>query len=376
MKVPLYVPWITDKDKSNVLKGLQNPHLTDGPQLRILEKHFSKKTGTNYAIGVSNGTAALHLSLLSLNIGKNDEVLIPDYTFAATANAVFLTNAKPVLVDIDKSLNISKESILSKINKKTKAIIPVHFAGLACNMKKIIKLSKKYNLKVIEDCAHSFGTLYKKKHVGSFGDVGCFSMYPTKNITTIEGGMIVTNSKNVARKSELLRNHGLSRTLVNRNNAKKPWDYDIITHGYNYRLDEIRSRLGISQILRSKKIRSKRIDAAKYYNKKLPNDDCIEIVNLDRESEHSYHLYIIRIKQKSKISRNSLHEKLFKSGIKTTVHYKPLHMFSYFKKLKINPKDFPLSENAYTECLTLPLFPTITRSQQDFVIKNIQKHVY
>lgn len=376
MKVPLYVPWITDKDKSNILKGLQNPHLTDGPQLRILEKHFSKKTGTNYAIGVSNGTAALHLSLLSLNIGKNDEVLIPDYTFAATANAVFLTNAKPVLVDIDKSLNISEESILSKINKKTKAIIPVHFAGLACNMKKIIKLSKKYNLKVIEDCAHSFGTLYKKKHVGSFGDVGCFSMYPTKNITTIEGGMIVTNSKNVARKSELLRNHGLSRTLVNRNNAKKPWDYDIITHGYNYRLDEIRSRLGISQILRSKKIRSKRIGAAKYYNKKLPNDDCIEVVNLDRESEHSYHLYIIRIKEKSKISRNSLHEKLFKSGIKTTVHYKPLHMFSYFKKLKINPKDFPLSENAYTECLTLPLFPTITRNQQDFVIKNIQKHVY
>ena len=186
----------------------------------------------------------------------------------------------------------------------------------------------------------------------------------------------VTNSKNVARKSELLRNHGLSRTLVNRNNAKKPWDYDIITHGYNYRLDEIRSRLGISQILRSKKIRSKRIGAAKYYNKKLPNDDCIEVVNLDRESEHSYHLYIIRIKQKSKISRNSLHEKLFKSGIKTTVHYKPLHMFSYFKKLKINPKDFPLSENAYTECLTLPLLPTITRSQQDFVIKNIQKHVY
>ena len=376
MKVPLYVPWITDKDKSNILKGLQNPHLTDGPQLRILEKHFSKKTGTNYAIGVSNGTAALHLSLLSLNIGKNDEVLVPDYTFAATANAVFLTNAKPVLVDIDKSLNISEESILSKINKKTKAIIPVHFAGLACNMKKIIKLSKKYNLKVIEDCAHSFGTLYKKKHVGSFGDVGCFSMYPTKNITTIEGGMIVTNSKNVARKSELLRNHGLSRTLVNRNNAKKPWDYDIITHGYNYRLDEIRSRLGISQILRSKKIRSKRIGAAKYYNKKLPNDDCIEVVNLDRESEHSYHLYIIRIKEKSKISRNSLHEKLFKSGIKTTVHYKPLHMFSYFKKLKINPKDFPLSENAYTECLTLPLFPTITRNQQDFVIKNIQKHVY
>ena len=301
MKVPLYVPWITDKDKSNILKGLQNPHLTDGPQLRILEKHFSKKTGTNYAIGVSNGTAALHLSLLSLNIGKNDEVLIPDYTFAATANAVFLTNAKPVLVDIDKSLNISEESILSKINKKTKAIIPVHFAGLACNMKKIIKLSKKYNLKVIEDCAHSFGTLYKKKHVGSFGDVGCFSMYPTKNITTIEGGMIVTNSKNVARKSELLRNHGLSRTLVNRNNTKKPWDYDIITHGYNYRLDEIRSRLGISQILRSEKIRSKRIGAAKYYNKKLPNDDCIEVVNLDRESEHSYHLYIIRIKEKSKI---------------------------------------------------------------------------
>ncbi len=374
MEVPLYLPWITPQEKSLVLKGLKNPHLTDGPQLRKFEKNFSKKTNTKFAIGVSNGTSALHLSLLSANIQKNDEVLVPDFTFAATANAVILANAKPVLVDIDESLNISETSIESKITKKTKAIMPVHFAGLACNMEKILKISKKYNLKIIEDCAHAFGTFYKEKHVGSFGIAGCFSMYPTKNITTIEGGMIITNSKDLSKKANLLRNHGLSRSLVNRNNAQKPWDYDIISPGYNYRLDEIRSRLGISQISRANTIRTKRINAAKYYNRKLPNDDSIELVNLNRESEHSYHLYIIRIKGKSKISRNSLHEKLFKSGIKTTVHYKPLHKFSYLKKS--NPKDFPVSERAYSQCLTLPLYPTITRKQQDFVIKNIIKHVY
>ncbi len=369
MQVPLSKPWINNFERKMILEGLKNPHLTDGPKLREFELKFSKKVKSNHAIGVSNGTAAIHLSLLSLGIGKGDEVIVPNMTFVATANAVFLTNAKPVLADIDGSLNISSESIKKKITRKTKAIIPVHFAGLACNMNEISKISKEHNLRIIEDSAHAFGTYYKGKHVGTFGDVGCFSLYPTKNITTIEGGMAITNSKKISEKITLLRNHGLSKTLLQRNKTSKPWDYDVNEPGYNYRLDEIRSILGISQLKRFNVIQKKRINAAKYYNKKLQNIEGIEIVNLKKESNHAYHLYIIRIKKGFKKTRNEVHKQLFKKGIKTTVHYKPLNHFSFFKKsahLK-----FPQSESAYKECLSLPLFPTITKKQQDFVIKNL-----
>jgi len=269
MHVPLSEPWITNSDRKKILDGLKNPHLTDGPKLREFESCFSKRVKSKFAVGVSNGTAALQLSLLSLGIGKGDEVIIPDMTFIATANAVILTKAKPILVDILPSLNISPKSIKNKITSKTKAIIPVHFAGLACNMNEIMKIAKDNYLYIIEDAAHSFGTYFKGKHVGMFGDTGCFSLYPTKNITSIEGGMVTTKSKKIAKKIESLRNHGLSRTLVQRNKAINPWNYDVTEPGYNYRLDEIRSILGLSQLNRSDKIHHKRVAAAKYYNKKL-----------------------------------------------------------------------------------------------------------
>ena len=372
MYIPLSEPWITDFEKNNILKNLKIPQLTDGPKLRKFESSFAKKIGSKYAIGVSNGTAALHLSLLSLGIKERDEVIIPDMTFVATANAVFLTRAKPVLADIDSTLNISPDSIYEKITKKTKAIIPVHFAGLAANMNKILKIAKENNLHVIEDSAHSFGTTLSGKHVGTFGDTGCFSFYPTKNITTIEGGMVTTDSKKIADKIRSLRNHGLTRSLLDRNKTSKPWNYDVINPGYNYRLDEIRSVLGLSQLTRSNQIQSKRIAAAKYYNEKMKDFNGIKIVNFENEKNHAYHLYIIRIKENSKISRDKLHQKLFQKGIRTTVHYKPLHMFSCFKKHNLKNNKFLQSSLAFKECLSLPLFSTISIKQQNYVIKNIK----
>ncbi len=376
MQVPLSKPWITDLEKKAVLASLNTPNLTDGPKLRKFESAVSKKTKSHHALGVSNGTSALHLSLVSLGIGHNDEVIIPDMTFIATANAVILSGATPVLADIDESLNISPDSIEDKITKKTKAVIPVHFAGLACNMEKIMNIAKKNKLHVIEDSAHAFGAHYKKKHVGTFGDAGCFSFYPTKNITTIEGGMIITNSKKLATKIMTLRNHGLSRNLMQRNKTTKPWDYDTIEPGYNYRLDEVRSSLGLAQLSRINEISSKRIQAAKYYNSKLKEIKGIEIVNYEKEKDHVYHLYIIKIKENFGMLRDKIHQTLFKKGIKTTVHYKPIHMFSNFKKDGLRDSDFPVSVKMYNECITLPLFPTITRKQQDFVVQNIIKLQY
>ena len=240
-------------------------------------------------------------------------------------------------------------------------------------MKKIKEIAKKNNLKIVEDCAHAIGTNYNKKHVGTFGDTGCFSFYPTKNFTTIEGGMIITNSKIIAKKLQNLRNHGLSRTLLQRNKKSVPWEYDIEVPGYNFRLDEIRSTLGMSQLKRLKLMNKKRKNAANYYSQKLKDIVGIEIPNLFESKNHVYHLYVIRINSKFGLSRNLVHENLFKKGIHTTVHYKPLHTFSYFKNSLPKNKKFPNSSKAFNECLSLPLYPNITRIQQDYVIDNLLK---
>ena len=210
IRVPFVVPNIELSDKRAIEKALKSNLLTDGPILRKFEKAFSKFTGSKYAIGVSNATSALHLSLKSLGIGKGDEVIIPNITFVATANVVLYTGATPVLVDVNNDdINISIKSIEKSITKKTKAIIPVHFAGKSCDMFSIQKLAKKYHLEIIEDCAHAIGTKFNKTHVGNFGKTGCFSFYPTKNLTTFEGGMVITNSKTIALKIRRMRNHGI-----------------------------------------------------------------------------------------------------------------------------------------------------------------------
>jgi dTDP-4-amino-4,6-dideoxygalactose transaminase len=370
MNVPLFEPWISKKDIKQMISVLKKPQLTDGPILRKLELEFSKFVGSKYAIGVSNGTSALQLSLMSIGINNGDEVIIPDMTFVATANAVINCGAKPILADIDHTMNISAQSIEKVITKKTKAVIPVHFAGFSCEMDQILEISKRKKIDIVEDCAHSLGTYYKKKHVGTLGKTGCFSFYPTKNITSIEGGMVITNSQKIAQKVESLRNHGLTKDLLQRNVNTKPWVYDIKKPGYNYRLDELRSSLAMSQLFRINDIAKRRINAAKYYAEKLKDQKGIEIVNLKNIDHHVFHLFIIRIKNGFGISRDQVHEKLFKKGIKTTVHYKPLHLFSYLKERKGNKK-FYNSTNAYKECITLPLFPTITKKQQDYVIHTL-----
>jgi dTDP-4-amino-4,6-dideoxygalactose transaminase len=372
MKVPLSEPTIDENDRQAILSSLKTPHLTDGPKLRKFEKIFSKITNAKFGIGVSNGTSALFLSLLGLDIGKGHEVIVPDMTFIATANSVLATGAKPIPVDVDETLNISLDEIEKKITKKTKAIIPVHFAGYPCDMKKIKKLSRKYDLKIIEDCAHAFGAFYECKHVGTFGDAGCFSFYPTKNITTIEGGMIISNSKFLTNKIYSLRNHGLSKTLVERNNHSEPWDYDIVVPGHNFRLDEVRSSLGISQIKKFRKFKENRINAAKYYNDFFSKIDGIELLPYREIKNHVYHLYIIKITKKFGLSRNKAHKKLYELGIGTTVHYKPLHKFSIFKKYNLKEFDFKITNQAFDECLSIPLFASITRKQQNYVISSIK----
>ena len=372
IKFPAYEPWISKDDKKIVNKALSQNMLTLGPQLEKFESDFCKYSNSKYAIAVSNCTAALHLSLIALGIKKNDEVIIPDLTFVADANAILACNAKPVITDINKeNFFLSISNIKKNITKKTKAIIPVHIYGQVCNIDEILDVAKDNNLKVIEDCAHAVGTFHKSKHVGTLGSTGCFSFYPTKNITTAEGGMVITNSKQIAEKVRQLRSHGMTKSLQNRYSSEYPWIFDILQPGYNYRLDEIRAALGITQLKRIKKINDLRKKASTYYHKNLQNIPGIILPDMVNDRTHSYHLYTIRVTNPYKLSRNQLFKKLKNNGIRTTVYWMPIHKYTAYQKFA-KKSNVINTTKIYDEILALPLFPNISKIHQDSVIKVIK----
>ena len=372
IKFPAYEPWISDEDKKIVKKTLTQSMLTLGQQLEKFENDFCKYSKAKYAVAVSNCTAALHLSLMALGIKKDDEVIIPDLTFVADANAILACNAKPVIADINKeNFFLSISNIKKNITKKTKAIIPVHIYGQVCNIEEILDVAKDNNLKVIEDCAHAVGTFHKSKHVGTLGNTGCFSFYPTKNITTAEGGMVITNSEKIAEKVRHLRNHGMTKSLKSRYSSEYPWIFDIKQPGYNYRLDEIRAALGITQLKRIKKINELRKKASSYYNKNLQNIPGIILPDMVNDKTHSYHLYTIRVTKLYKLSRNQLFKKLKDNGIRTTVYWMPIHKYTAYRKF-VKTSNILNTTKIYDEILALPLFPNISKKHQDVVIKVIK----
>ena len=372
VKFPAYEPWISSDDKKNVEKTLGQSMLTLGPQLEKFELDFCKYTKSKYAVAVSNCTAALHLSLKALGIKVKDEVIIPDLTFVADANAILACNAKPVIVDINKNnFFLSISNLKKNITKKTKAIIPVHIYGQVCNIEEVLDVARDYNLKIVEDCAHAIGTFHNSKHVGTIGDTGCFSFYPTKNITTAEGGMVITNSKKIAEKVKQLRSHGMSKSLKSRYSGGYPWIFDISEPGYNYRLDEIRATLGISQLKRIKKINELRKNAVFYYHSKLQNIPGIILPDMVNDKTHSYHLYTIRVKKPFKLSRNQLFKKLKEKGIRTTVYWMPIHKYSAYRKFT-KTSNVKNTTKIYNQILALPLFPKITKKHQNSVINTIK----
>ena len=372
IKFPAYEPWISSEDKKIVNKTLTQSMLTLGPQLEKFEADFCKYSQAKYAIAVSNCTAALHLSLKALGIKKDDEVIIPDLTFVADANAVLACNANPVIVDINKeNFFLSITNIKKNITKKTKAIIPVHIYGQVCNIDEILDVARDNNLNVIEDCAHAIGTFHNSKHVGNLGNTGCFSFYPTKNITTAEGGMVITNSNKIAEKIRQLRSHGMTKSLKSRYSSKYPWIFDIVEPGYNYRMDEIRAALGITQLKRIKKINELRKNASFYYHKNLQNIPGIILPDMVNDKSHSYHLYTIRVTKPFKLSRNQLFKKLKDNGIRTTVYWMPIHEYTAFRKFA-KSSNIINTAKIYDQILALPLFPNISKKHQDSVIKVIK----
>jgi dTDP-4-amino-4,6-dideoxygalactose transaminase len=311
-----------------------------------------------------------------LKIKPGDEVIVPVFTFAATANAPIFCGAKPVFADIDeRTFNISPDDIMERITIKTKAIIPVHYGGQPCDMKEIMEIAEDHKLSVIEDCAHSLGADYRGEKTGKFGIMGCFSFYPTKIITTLEGGMITTNDENIAEKLTILREHGMTRSAAKRE-LEANWYYDVVDLGYNYRLNELQAALGISQLERVKEGIERRIRLANYYTEKLSSLNLHGIIPPYKAPNrtHIFHLYAVKVQEDvTGITRDELFKRLTAAGVGLSVHYTPLHMFTFYKRfLKKKSKSFPVAEQVYRQILSLPLFPTLSTKKIDFITKKIQ----
>jgi len=376
-KVPFYFPWISKEDKKAVLEALGSRWLTGGPRTREFEEMFANYIGTKYAIAVNSCTAALHLAMRALNIGPGDEVIVPVFTFAATANAPLFVGAKPVFADIDeKTFNISIEDIENKITEKTKAIIVVHYGGQPCDMKEIMQIANQHKIHIVEDCAHSLGAEYMGQKTGSIGVIGCFSFYPTKIITTLEGGMVTTNDEKIAKRIAILREHGMTKGAFERE-KRATWRYNVVDLGYNYRLNEVQAAIGISQLKRIDEINKRRIEAAHYYTQKLKEIRGIITPYEAKDRIHVYHLYAIRVvRQENGINRDKLYKRLSAKGIGLSVHYIPLHLLTFYKKmLKYKTGDFPNAEKVYKEIMSLPLYPTLKKAQIDYITEQISKIV-
>ncbi len=349
----------TKKIFENIKNTVKFNDFTLGRYVESFEKEFCKYQKVKYAIGVGSGTDAIFLSLKALGIGERDEVITPTYSFYATAGAIATTGAKPVFVDIKDDLNIDENKIENKITKKTKAIVPVHWSGRICNMKKITKIAKKYKLHIVEDACHAIlAHDNKKKFAGNFGITGCFSMHPLKNLNVWgDGGIITTNNKVIYEKLKLMRNHG----LISRDNCK--------IYGYNSRLDTIQAAVALEMIKKINHITNKRIENANYLNKNLINIKEIKIINESKGCKSVYHLYQFFCEK-----RDLLNKFLKKYKIDSKIHYpKPLHLHDSAKIYKYKKGQFLNAERLSKKVISIPVHEFLKKKDLDFIIKKIKQ---
>jgi len=355
-----------------VTSVLKSKWLSMGEVTRTFEREFARYLGVKYAFAVSSGTAALHIACRALNIQSGDEVIIPSLTFVATANAVLYCGAKPVFADIESTdyPNISPEDVLNKITNKTKAIIVVHYGGYPCRMKDILEIAEDYRLNVIEDAAHAVGAEVSNKKCGTIGDVGCFSFFANKNLVTGEGGMIVTENDKLAEKIRILRSHGMTTLTWDRYRGHAHI-YDVIELGYNYRINEMESALGIVQLKKLEKNNSKREFIVKKYRKELRKISEIKIPFANFTEKSSYHIFPILLPED--VSRVEFINYMKNHRIQTSIHYPPVHLFTYYrKKFKLGRKTLPKTEFVGDHEVTLPLHPLMCEDDINYIVSTIE----
>jgi dTDP-4-amino-4,6-dideoxygalactose transaminase len=369
-------PMIEEPEIREVIKTLRSGWLGTGPKVAQFENMLSGLTGAKYAIALNSCTAALHLSLIASGIGKGDEVITTPMTFCATVNAIIHCGATPVLVDINlETMNIDETKIENAITPKTKAIIPVHLAGRPCEMDKIIQIAKKHKLVVIEDAAHAIGAEYKGKKIGNIGDLTCFSFYVTKNITTGEGGMVLTNNKEFANKIKIYALHGMSKDAWKRFSDDGYKHYEVVFPGFKYNMMDIQASLGIHQLKKIEKYHKLREKIWNFYNKELRNLPIILPSPKDPNTKHVMHLYTILIdKKKTGISRDQFMQEMHLRGIGTGIHYNPVHLHKhYIDTYGYKKGDYPNAEYIGERTVSLPLSAKLTIEEARRVVQTIKE---
>ncbi|MEJ5258005.1 MAG: DegT/DnrJ/EryC1/StrS family aminotransferase [Fervidobacterium sp.] len=368
MRVRLSMPCIADKEEllNNFRKILDSGYFVQGEQVRIFEEKLKEYLGTKYCIAVSSGTAALHLALLALNIHEGDEVIVPSFTFPATVNVIELVKAKPVFVDVDlDTYNINVKQIESKITSKTKAIMPVHLFGNPAEMDVILEIAKKYELKVIEDAAGALGSLYKGRKCGTIGDIGCFSFHPRKVITTAEGGLVVTNDDEIARKIFALRNHGFFQVGNNR---------EFLMPGLNYRMNEFEAALGIVQMEKLDEMVSQRIKIANEYMKRLEKIKGLSLQKTTDDCVNSYQAFVV---MHNAFTNSEIIQKLSRYGIETTVGAFAVHELSYYKDIyRCSSEDFPNAKVLHDKAFAIPIYNDMVMEEIEYVVESLERMIF
>lgn len=373
---------VSQKDINSVLNVLKSDFLTQGPIVHQFEKRVSEYCGAKYAVACNSATSALHIACLSLGVGEGDIVWTSPISFVASSNCALYCNAEVDFVDIDPiTYNMSLEALEQKLvfakqnNRLPKVVIPVHLAGQSCEMAEIYSLSKKYGFKIIEDASHAIGGSYKGKPVGNceFSDIAVFSFHPVKIITTCEGGMCLTNDPVLANLLNRYHSHGITRQASEMTKAPDgPWYYEQLDLGLNYRMNEVQAALGLSQMDRLDEFVKERRILAQKYNELLKEFD-IQIPKQHKDTNSSWHLYIIRVKKSNKINHKQVFEKLRAAGILVNLHYIPIYRQPYYKKLGFNKQGFEESEKYYGEAISIPIFPGLTNDELRKVVSIIEQ---
>lgn len=381
MKIPFHSPIIPNDVNPILSDSIKTGWLTTGPKAKFFEEKLEQYFDVENVVLVNSCTAALHLCLAAINLKPNDSFIVPTHTFVASVEVGEYLGARPLLVDIvpeDFNLDLDQvEQLLNNdINNKIKAIIPVHFAGNPVDMIRLTALAEKHNVFILDDAAHATETISNLGKVGKSKYASAFSFYANKNITTGgEGGALTTQNDQLADKVRKLSLHGISKDGWKRFKLGGKWSYDITDLGYKYNMTDIAASFGIEQLKHIDEWHKRRFEIVKNYSDCLNNIDGFILPSLSKKKNHAWHLYILRIiPQKWKISRDELIVKLNEQGIGIAVHYKPIHMQSYyFKKYKFKPDDFPQSKKIYESSLSLPLYPKLTNEQVDFIIEVLNK---
>ena len=369
--IPLFKLNFDEKEIDAVSETFRSQWISTGPKCEELEKLFQDMLNVKYAVSLTNCTAALHLACILCDIKEGDEVLCPSLTFAASVNCIRYVGATPVFCDVvgPDHLNIDPIEIEKNITKNTKAIIVVHMAGFPAKMDEIMAIANKYNLKVIEDACHGPLSEYKGKKLGTIGDIGCFSFFSNKNISTGEGGMLVTNNEEMAKKARLLRSHGMT-TMSYQRATGHATSYDILELGYNYRMDDIRASIGVVQMKKLSDDLKKRINVRKRYIEQLSKVKGIAVPFADNTEFVSNYILPIVLKNSTSEKRDRIRENLHAAGIQTSVHYPAVHKFSIYSQYKATlPKTEYITDNE----ITLPMYGSLTNDEIDFIVETLNK---